>query len=318
MVTRQHKLKIEVIMSQQQSPTISKVNGSVLTPSKSDNCLLAIPKKGRLYKKCLEILHGIGLEFSRPNRLDYAHCKHIGITLIFLPAHDIPHYIGNGHVDMGITGQDMVRETQADVDTQMLLGFGKCKLCLLGPEKKISELKKTTVAGKRIVTSFPNVTKEYFKDLEPSPKIQYVSGSVEVACALGLADAVVDLVETGTTMRAAGLDIIEKMMDTQCVLISNTKTKHQAMIKKLKARLDGYLTAQKFILMVYNMPKDRLKEAIAITPGKRSPSLMSLEDDKWVAVNVLVLKSQASNIMDKLEAVGATDILCTSLMNCRV
>ena len=88
--------------------------------------------------------------------------------------------------------------------------------------------------------------------------------------------------------------------------------------QELKARLDGYLTAQKFILMDYNMPKDRLKEAIAITPGKRAPSLMSLEDDKWVAVSVLVLKSQASNIMDQLEAVGATDILCTSLMNCRV
>jgi ATP phosphoribosyltransferase len=219
---------------------------------------------------------------------------------------------------MGITGQDMVKETRAEVDTQMNLGFGKCKLCLLGPEKKIEKLKGSSMAGMRVVTSFPNIAADFFKDLVPKPKIQYVSGSVEVACALGLADAVVDLVETGTTMRAAGLDIIEKIMDTQCVLISNTKTKHKAMIKTLRGRLDGYITAQKYILMVYNMPKDRLKDAIAITPGKRSPSLMSLEDSNWVAVSVLVLKSQASNIMDKLESVGARDILCTSLVNCRV
>jgi len=281
-------------------------------------CLFAVPKKGRLYKKCIDILEGINLEFHRPNRLDYARCKHIDVTLVFLPAHDIPFYVSNGNVDLGITGQDMVRETNATVKTEMELGFGKCKLCLLGPKDEIESLKGKGMAGKRIVTSFPNISEEHFKDLVPPPKIQCVSGSVEVACALGLADAVVDLVETGTTMRAAGLDIVSEIMPTECVMISNPHTQHASMIKRLVARMNGFLTAQKYILMVYNMPKSDLKLALDITPGKRSPSLVSLEDDSWVAVSVLVKKVEVSNIMDRLIDVGATDILCTALKNCRV
>lgn len=285
----------------------------------TDNVKIAVPKKGRLYETCLKMLQGMNLEFTRPKRLDYAHCKHIDVTLIFLPAHDIPHYVSNGNVDMGITGQDIIRETKSKVVTEMKLGFGKCRLCLLGPRNSVDELKKPgALAGKRIVTSFPHITQEHFKSVQPPPRIRYVSGSVEVACALGLADAVVDLVETGTTMRAAGLDVVETIMDTECVFVSNPHTEHGDMVKTIKARLDGYITAQRYILMVYNMPKSGLKDALEITPGKRSPSLMSLEDSDWVAVSVLILKSQASNVMDRLTAIGATDILCTSLINCRV
>lgn len=267
------------------------------------------------------MLEGINLEYVRQNRLDYAVCKHIAVTLIFLPAHDIPHYVSNGNVDLGITGEDMIRETGAKVKTEMRLGFGKCKLCLLAPKEQCKEYARSlpdVLKGKRIVTSFSNITKECYGALSPPPKIQYVSGSVEVACALGLADAVVDLVETGTTMRAAGLDVVSDIMSTECVLISNLHTKHRKMVHKIVGRINGYFTAQKYMLMVYNMPKKNLKAAIAITPGKRSPSLMSLEDSEWVAVSVLVEKSQVSNIMDKLENIGATDILCTALKNCRV
>jgi ATP phosphoribosyltransferase len=184
------------------------------------NVLFAVPKKGRLYDKCLGLLAGAGMQYTRPNRLDIAECTNMPVTLVFLPAADIATYVAEGNVDIGITGLDVVNEAEADVNQLMGLGFGKCKLCVLAPvSSNVSDAK--TLVGKRIVTSFPNLARDYFasgdvsgegdgeKKSEPT-HIKYVSGSVEAACGLGLADAVVDLVETGTTMKAAGLEVSER------------------------------------------------------------------------------------------------------------
>lgn len=168
------------------------------------NCKFAIPKKGRLYDKCVELLKGAGIEFHREARLDVALCIGLPITLVFLPAADIAKFVGKGDVDIGITGFDVVKESQVQVDKVMDLGFGKCKLCVQAPVA--DEIKNVeTLAGKRIATSFPNVTSEFFKTYDETSgsktEVSFVSGSVEAACSLGLADAVVDLVETGTTMK---------------------------------------------------------------------------------------------------------------------
>ena len=170
------------------------------------NCRFAIPKKGRLYDKVLEMLKGAGIEFRREARLDVALCVDLPITLVFLPAADIAKYVGEGNVDIGITGWDVVQESQVDVVKIMDLGFGKCKLCVQAPV--VDEITNVTqLAGKRIVTSFPDITKQYFAAMDAeqgtNTRVKFVSGSVEAACALGLADAVVDLVETGTTMRVS-------------------------------------------------------------------------------------------------------------------
>ena len=145
--------------------------------------------------------------FAQPDRLDIAHCTNLPCTLVFLPAADIAAYVGEGNVDMGITGEDVIAETQTEVVMQQQIGMGKCKLCVLAPV--VSGITDpASLAGKRIVTSFPNIAKEYFAKLETEAtgptSIKFVSGSVEAACGLGLADAVVDLVETGTTMRVSG------------------------------------------------------------------------------------------------------------------
>ena len=177
---------------------------SVPNSSPPENLKFAIPKKGRLHEKVVEMLKGAGIEFRRQPRLDVATAVGLPITLIFLSASDIAKFVGKGNVDLGITGQDMVQENEVSVESVLDLGFGKCKLCVQAPVvDKITDVK--TLAGKRIVTSFPNLTKSFFKqyddELGTSTSITYVSGSVEAACGLGLADAVVDLVETGTTMR---------------------------------------------------------------------------------------------------------------------
>lgn len=170
------------------------------------NCKFAIPKKGRLFEKVAELLEGAGIEYSREPRLDVALCKDLPITLIFLPAADIAKYVGEGNIDIGITGIDVVEESNVVVEKVMDLGFGKCKLCVQAPiANKIND--PSELAGGRIVTSFPHLTQKYFKAFDDAKgvitKVTEVSGSVEAACGLGLADAVVDLVETGTTMRVS-------------------------------------------------------------------------------------------------------------------
>ena len=170
------------------------------------NCRFAIPKKGRLYEKCVGMLKGAGIEFRREPRLDVALCIGLPITLVFLPAADIAKFVGKGDVDIGITGYDVVTESQVNVEKIMDLGFGKCKLCVQAPV--LDEVKSVeSLAGKRIATSFTNITSDFFKTYDEKAgtktDINFVSGSVEAACGLGLADAVVDLVETGTTMKVS-------------------------------------------------------------------------------------------------------------------
>jgi ATP phosphoribosyltransferase len=174
------------------------------------NCKFAIPKKGRLHDKVVEMLSGSGIEFRREPRLDVALCIGLPITLVFLPASDIAKYVGEGNVDIGITGLDVVKESMVTVDHVMDLGFGKCKLCVQAPvDSKITNVE--DLAGKRIVTSFPDLTREFFAPLDKkkgvTTSVKFVSGSVEAACGLGLADGIVDLVETGTTMKVSSLCI---------------------------------------------------------------------------------------------------------------
>jgi ATP phosphoribosyltransferase len=292
--------------------------------SSNGNCRLAIPKKGRLYEKVIELLKGAGITFRRMDRLDVAECNPIGdyrLTLVFLPAADIAKYVGEGNVDIGITGYDNVKESEVEnMVTKLLdLEFGKCKLCVQAPvASKIAHVQQ--LAGKRIVTSFPILTKQFFDSLENecTTKIRFVSGSVEAACGLGLADAVVDLVETGTTMKAAGLEIVHTVLETQAVLIANPHSVHPAVIELICQRITGYITATKYSMIVYNVANDLVEQAILITPGKRSPTITPLDDGESKSVSSLVRTSELNDKMDALHALGATDILVLGLLNTRM
>lgn len=286
--------------------------------SPPENCKLAVPKKGRLYQKVCEMLKGAGIEYHREARLDVALCKNLPLTLVFLPAADIASYVGEGNVDVGITGQDVVQESLSTVTEVMPLGFGKCKLCVQAQVSKgIKDV--SEVAGGRIVTSFPNVAKQYFapfdKEKGVETKIKFVSGSVEAACGLGLADAVVDLVETGTTMRAAGLEVVSEILQTESVLISNIHTTHQDIVNLLKRRVEGYITAQKYVMISYNCSTAILEDCKLITPGKTSPTITGLHDLNYKSVSALVKKNEVSDKMDALYDAGATDILVFNLAN---
>jgi ATP phosphoribosyltransferase len=282
--------------------------------------ILAIPKKGRLNEQCMKLLAGAGIEFHRPNRLDVAQCTTLPITLVFLPAADIASYVGEGNVDVGITGIDVVEESLVDVNRILDLGFGKCKLSVQAPVKS-NFTDSSELAGGRIVTSYPNLAKKFFDQYDTAEKhtqIKFVSGSVEAACGLGLADAVVDLVETGTTMKAAGLCIVDHVLSSQAILISSKTSTHSDLITKVKKRFEGYITSTKFMLIQYNVSRSSLKDALVLTPGKRSPTISSLEGEDAVAVSALISKDDTAVLMDKLENVGATDIMLFSLSNSRM
>lgn len=292
-------------------------NKTVLIPE--DHAIMAIPKKGRLNEKTMKLLNGAGLEFVRPERVDVAVCSNLPVTLVFLPASDIATFVSEGNVDLGITGLDHVEETGAVVEKLINLGFGKCSLAVQAPV--VSEISgPEALVGMRIATSFPRITRQFFNELNPDVEtgIRFLSGSVESACGLGLADAVVDLVETGTTMRAAGLEKIHDVMITEAALLANPQSTHKETIGLLQRRIQGYLTATRFVLMSYNVSRELLAGAIAITPGKRSPTVSPLEDENSCAVSVLVEKKGMSDVMDRLEALGATDILVTTIQNSRM
>lgn len=285
-----------------------------------DHAILAVPKKGRLNAQVLKLLEGAGLEYTRPDRVDVAVCSNLPIVIVFLPASDIATFVGEGNVDLGITGQDHITESGVDVDVLIELGFGKCSLSVQAPvASKITDIR-TQLCGARIATSFPKIAAEFFGTLNPdkATSIRELSGSVEAACGLGLADAVVDLVETGTTMRAAGLEEVEVIMKTQACLLSSKTSEHKAIIDLLKTRVEGYLTATRYMMISYNVPRDKLKSVLEITPGKRSPTVSPLEDGAWCAVSSLVLKKGVSEVMDKLTANGATDILIYAISNSRM
>jgi len=264
-------------------------------------------------------LASIDVHYVRKQRLDIAVVTSLENTiLVFLPAHDIALYTSLGRVDMGITGLDIVHETNAPVNVVAKLGFGKCRLAVQVPQKdNIKDVK--SLVGKRIATSFPHATKRYFDSIDPEHKtvIETLSGSVEVACALGLADAVVDLVETGETMRAAGLEELVTIVDSEAAFIINPHSKHKAMAEKITKRIQGVMTAQFYSMLEYNLERSKLAQAKIITPGKTSPTVSPLDDPQWVAVKVMVPKQDSNKILDELEAIGAKDIVVSVLTNCR-
>ncbi|CAE6338435.1 unnamed protein product [Rhizoctonia solani] len=291
-----------------------------------DRVLLAIPKKGRLHEKCMEMLRNAGLVFSKPNRLDICVVSNMPVTLVFLPAADIPRFVGESNIDMGITGQDVILESKMqDLTTESLsLGFGRCKLQVQVPVSSdincIEDL-----AGKRIVTSFESITQDYFKKIDlrlgTTTVAEYISGSVEAACALGLADGIVDLVESGETMRAAGLRPIETIMHTEAVLIASSLPKKPSMLEvvdQIKSRLAGVVASSKYILCQYNVRRVDLAVAKSITPGRRSATVSSLDNDTWVAVSSMVEKEKAASVMDELQKIGAEEIILLKIDNCRV
>ena len=281
------------------------------------NLRIGVPSKGRLADLATELLQEAGLNFRRQSRSLFARVRDMPVDVTFLRTDDIPVLCAEGAIDMGITGSDLVAEAAVDVTTRMGLGVGKCRLAICVPED--SPVKSPSdLDGSRLATSFPNVTRRYLKEHGADAHMVQLAGSVEIMIALGVADAIVDLVETGSTLAANQLRILDDIDRYETVLIQNNNVVDRGMADRIVRRLEGVIIARGYSLLEYNVRRDQLAEAEKITPGFNSPTISALEDPAWCAVRVMVHRGEVIEIMEKLETLGASAILETSISNCRL
>ena len=283
----------------------------------TENLRIGIPSKGRLSELATELLNQAGLQFRRQERTLFALVKQLPIDVIFLRTDDIPVLCAEGAIDLGITGSDLLAESGAVVDIRMPLGVGRCRLSLCVPDT--SDIQRCEqLDGKRIATSFPNVTREFLAEHQATSHLVELSGSVEIMISLGVADAIVDLVETGSTLAANRLRVLTDIGAYETILIQNPQRRHAQMADRIVKRLEGVVIARDYSLLEYNVPRDRLTAAEAITPGFNSPTVSALEDAGWCSVRVMVNRKEVIDVMEQLDAIGASAILETEIGNCRL
>jgi ATP phosphoribosyltransferase len=282
-----------------------------------NNLRIGVPSKGRLAEIAGELLKEAGLSYRRQERSLFARCREVPVDVTFLRTEDIPVLCAEEAIDMGITGGDLLVESGVELLHRLNLGVGDCRLSLCVPED--SEIRSPKeLDGVRVATSFPNVTKAFLQRHNARPHLVNLSGSVEIMIALGVADAIVDLVETGSTLAANRLRILEDIDRYQTVLVQNKAQRHAELADRVVRRLEGVVIARSYSLLEYNVPRSKLRDAEQITPGFNSPTISALEDADWCAVRVMVKRTEVIEIMECLEQLGASAILETQITNCRL
>ena len=280
---------------------------------------LAMPSKGRLMEPATELLKAAGVKFRRRDRALYAHATGLDLAVLFVRPDDIPVLVAEGAADMGMVGWDLVREAGCKRRVKRLqdLDFGHCRLAVAVRDgsgiRKVRDLR-----GKTVAASMIRSTKAFFRKERTKVHCIEVNGSVEIMVALGLADAIVDLVQTGDTLRENGLHVMQDISSSQAVLIGHPKPRDPKLCATLRRRLEGVLTARQHTLLEYNIRRAHLERAEKIAPGFDSPTVSDLEDPNWCAVKVLVPRKRVVEIMDQLEAIGASAILETPVNHCRL
>jgi ATP phosphoribosyltransferase len=278
---------------------------------------IGLPSKGRLADQAAELLGLAGLSFRRQNRGLFARVGGLPIDITFLRTDDIPLLCAEGAIDLGITGSDLVEEAGVSLTTRLPLDVGRCRLSICVPEDA-----KLTAAGEldgcRVATSFPRIAQRYFAEHQAKVHLVPLSGSVEIMISLGVADAIVDLVQTGSTLAANRLRVLTDIDSYETVLVQNQTARLPEVADLIVRRLEGVVIARGWSLLEYNVPKDKLVEAERIAPGFNSPTINALEDDQWCAVQVMVERKNVIAVMDQLEQLGATAILETRITNCRL
>ncbi len=278
---------------------------------------IGVPSKGRLSELAAQLLADAGLSFRRSDRSLFAKCKDMPVEITFLRTDDIPVLTAEGAIDLGITGADLVAESGAEVVHRLDLGVGSCRLAMcVADDSPVTDPRQ--LAGKRIATSFPRITRRWLAERGVDAHFVELSGSVEVMIALGVADAIVDLVETGSTLAANRLRIFAEIGRYETVLIQNHRIADPALADRIVRRLEGIVIARSWSLLEYNVPRSRLAEAETITPGFNSPTVMALEDPEWCAVRAMVRRGEAHAIMERLDAIGASAVIETQIANCRL
>ena len=270
---------------------------------------LAMPSKGRLREPSWSLLEASGVAPQEPGeRVLQTYCRNADIDLLFVRADDVPEYVQDGVVDCGITGRDLVAEGNYDVEVLLNLGFGYCSLQVAVPtESAITSLK--DLDGLRIATSHPTIAQRALDAAGITAELISVGGSVEIAPRLGLAEGIIDLVSTGSTLRTNGLRSIETIFESEAVVIGRRGAVASQNRHTLVTMLQSVIEARKSRYLLFNVPTKHLAEVVAELPTAGSPSVLTLADPEVVSVHALVPASDIWSLMPKLEAKGASAIL---------
>lgn len=287
-----------------QSLSLTQIN------SMESRLKIAIQKSGRLSEKSNELLEECGISYSVGSRSLLTSAENFPLDILLLRDDDIPQYVEDGVADIGILGENVVEEMAKDIQIVKRLGFAKCKLSLAVP-KEIDYTDIHYFEGKRVATSYPVILQKYLGAKGVSVDIHQISGSVEIAPSIGLADAIFDIVSTGGTLQSNGLKEVEVLMRAEAVLVGNKhlNASQQAILEELLFRIDAVLGSKGKKYVLLNAPAQQLNRIIELLPGAKSPTITPLAVDGWVAVHAVMDENDFWKIVRPLKALGAEGIL---------
>lgn len=271
---------------------------------------IAIQKSGRLYDDSIKLLKECGIELNNGNKQLKAAAFNFPIEVYFLRDDDIPQYVYDGVADIGIVGENVLLETAKDIDLVYRLGFSKCRLSIAVP-KSIEYNSIKDLEGLKIATTYSTILQSYLTEKKINAEIHEISGSVEIAPGIGLADAICDLVSSGSTLFTNGLKEVEVILKSEAVLTANKNlsAENKAILEKLLLRINSVKTAKNNKYIVLNAPNDQLKNIASILPGAKSPTIVPLVEAGWSSVHSVVNENDFWDIIEKLKQFGAEGIL---------
>jgi ATP phosphoribosyltransferase len=277
---------------------------------------IAVPNKGSLPEVAAEMLAEAGYSGRRDSRKLVHTDSRNGVEFFYLRPRDIATYVGSGALHVGITGRDLLLDSGSEASEVEALDFADSTFRFAAPAGGgISELEH--LAGKRVATSYPKLVDDFLRTRGIVSELVKLDGAVESAVQLGVADAVADVVSTGATLRAAGLEIFGPVILQSTAVLIGGPTEH-ADVERLLRRLRGVLVARKYVIMDYDLPVDQLDAATQVAGGIESPTVSPLKDERWVAVRVMVRADEANQVMDRLYDLGARAILVTAIHAARL
>lgn len=279
---------------------------------------IAVPNKGSLSEPASEMLREAGYRQRRDSRELVLADPDNDVEFFFLRPRDIAVYVGKGTVDAGITGRDLLLDSGSAAVEHLPLGFARSTFRFAAPAGTMTSLDQ--IDGLRVATSYAILALDHLRDKGITPaEVVRLDGAVETSIQLGVADVIADVVETGTTLRAAGLEVFgDPLLSSEAVLVRRADVDVPAGLDVLARRLQGVLTAREYVLMDYDVPTSLVETAVAITPGLESPTVSPLHDAEWCAVRAMVRRAETNRVMDSLYDVGARAILVTSIHACRI
>ncbi|WP_062078845.1 ATP phosphoribosyltransferase [Demequina globuliformis] len=277
---------------------------------------IAVPNKGSLSEPAAQLLKEAGYKQRRDSRELVLADPRNDVEFFFLRPRDVAVYVGSGTVDAGITGRDLLLDSGAHAVEHLELGFGGSTFRYAAPRGSVSSVE--GLQGQRVATSYPRLVKHHLKTFGVEADVVRLDGAVESSVQLGVADAVADVVSTGTTLRAAGLEIFgDPILKSEAILIRGKETSVDD-IAVLTGRLRGVLMARQYVLVDYDVPSEKLDESISVTPGFEAPTVTPLHGKDWHAVRVMIPRAEMNQIMDRLYGAGARAILSTELLAVRI